>query len=224
MLVVLAADVRWTFGIGDPTPVGWLTVAAYVVGAALSVRAVVTARTGERRFAYADPNEARDQRSMKHLWLLIAVTMVLLGVNKQLDLQTLLIQKVRNRAYANGWYSDRRRYQVDFIAAISVMGLFATIGLAIWLRRVFGRVLLAIAGIAMLVLFVVIRAASFHYVDKVLSLGGRVRVNWIIELSGIGLIIVAAIRWQRIEQRHIQSCCSSTTTANDLILPPSSMV
>jgi hypothetical protein len=161
---------------------------------------------------------------MKQLWLLIAITMVLLGVNKQLDLQTLLIQKVRKQAYAHGWYSDRRRYQVEFIATILAMGVGATIGLAFWLRRVLRRVVLAIAGIGMLVLFVVIRAASFHYVDRALSLGGRVRVNWIIELSGIGLIIVAALQWDYIDRRRFESRLSAAAPASELSSPPTSMV
>jgi hypothetical protein len=161
---------------------------------------------------------------MKQLWLLIAVTMVLLGINKQLDLQTLLIEKVRNRAYANGWYSDRRRYQLDFIAAMSFAGLLATAGLVIWLRRVFSRVYLAIGGLAMLVLFVTIRAASFHYVDKVLALGGEVRVNTVIELSGIGLIIAAALQWQLFERRDLESRRASAPSAHNLSWPPPTMV
>ena len=218
------ADARWRLGIGDPTAFGWLTVAAYAVATALSIRVFVMASDAERRLATANHRASRDQRSMKQLWLLIAVTMVLLGINRQLDLQTLLIQKVRNRAYANGWYSDRRRYQLDFIAAISIIGLFATIGLAIWLRRVFTRVALAIGGVAMLVFFVLIRAASFHYIDKALSFGGEVRVNVVIELSGIGMILAAALHWQQVERGQLESNQPSSPPASELSLPPPSMV
>jgi hypothetical protein len=147
-----------------------------------------------------------------------------LGINKQLDLQTLLIQKVRKQAYMHGWYSDRRRYQVEFIATILAIGVAATIGLAFWLRRVLRRVVLAIAGIGMLVLFVVIRAASFHYVDRALSLGGRVRVNWIIELSGIGLIVAAALHWQYIERCRLGTRLSAVAPGSELSSPPRSMV
>jgi hypothetical protein len=190
----------------------------------MSVRAFVMARDAERRLNMATHRASRDQRSMKQLWLLIAVTMMLLGINKQLDLQTLLIQKVRRQAYIHGWYFERRKYQLDFIAAISIIGLFATVGVAFWLRRVFSRVYFAISGIATLVLFVVIRAASFHYVDKALSLGGEVRVNVVIELSGIGLIIAAVLQWQHVEKRELQSLRTRPPKTNDLSLPPPSMV
>jgi hypothetical protein len=194
---------RWRPGIGDPTFVGWLTVAAYGVAAAAAVWALAGARRAQHRFTGVDERAARDQRAMKHVWLMIAVTMALIGVNKQLDLQTVLIQKVRQRAYVDGWYGDRRRYQLDFIVAMTLAALCAGIGLSVWLKRVLARMALAIAGLGMLVLFVLIRAASFHYVDKVLGLGDGLRLNAIIELSGIGLIIGAALQWQGAERRQL---------------------
>jgi len=195
------AVLRWRPGIGDPTFIGWLTVAAYMMGAAAAIWALAGARAAERRVIGVDERAARDQRSMKHVWLLIAVTMVVLGVNKQLDLQTLLIEKVRKRAYVDGWYGDRRRYQVEFILVMSLAAVVAGLALTVWLRRTLSRMALALAGLAMLVLFVLIRASSFHYVDRVLSLGDGLRLNAIIELSGIGLIIGAAVQWQRVEHR-----------------------
>ena len=195
---------RWHPGIGDPTPVGWLTVAAYGVAAILCAQAALTARAAQDCFSGIHAAQARDRRSMKHLWLLVGLTMVLLGVNKQLDLQTLLIQQVRRRAYVDGWYGDRRRYQMDFIVAMTITGVIAVTALSVLLRRVLRRVWLAIVGLGLLVVFVLVRASSFHYVDKVLSLGGRVRVNWIIELSGIGLIIVSALHFDATERRQLR--------------------
>ena len=67
----------------------------------------------------------------------------------------------------------------------------------------FRRVSPAIAGISMLVVFVIVRAASFHYVDKVLALGGSVRINHLLELTGIGMIVVAALVWRHTEGGRI---------------------
>jgi hypothetical protein len=215
---------RWRPGIGDPTFVGWLTVAAYVIAASLAARAFATARRAETRFNVSEPSAARDQRSMKHLWLLITVTMVLLGLNKQLDLQTLLIQEVRDRAYKHGWYNDRRRYQVDFILVVTAAAVLFGIGLSLRLRRVLRRVFVAVAGLGMLVVFVLVRASSFHYVDRALSLGGRFKVNAILELGGIGLIIGAALQWQAAEQRLLAEPTSSTTRNSEFSAPSSTIV
>jgi membrane-associated PAP2 superfamily phosphatase len=176
------------------------------------------------RFSVTEPSVARDQRSMKHLWLLITVTMVLLGLNKQLDLQTLLIQEVRDRAYKHGWYNDRRRYQVDFILVVTAAAVLFGIGLSLRLRRVLRRVFVAVAGLGMLVVFVLIRASSFHYVDRALSLGGRFKVNAILELGGIGLIIGAALQWQAAEQRLLAEPTSSTTRNSEFSAPSSTIV
>jgi hypothetical protein len=50
-----------------------------------------------------------------------------------------------------------------------------------------------------LVSFVLIRAASFHHVDLLLR-AGPVRLNWVFELTGIGLIALAARRAQSSER------------------------
>ena len=55
---------------------------------------------------------------------------------------------------------------------------------------------IAIVGTSMVLAFVVMRAASFHHVDRLLSsalLG--VRFNWVFEITGIG--IVALSGWMR---------------------------
>ena len=210
---------RWHPGIGDPTPVGWLTVAAYGFTAAVCARVFLTARAAQRGFRGVDDVQARDRRALKHLWLVIGLTMLLLGINKQLDLQTFVIQRVRRRAYVDGWYGDRRRYQKDFIVAMTVTAAIAVTLVSVWLRRVLRRVLLAIAGLGLLVLFVLVRASSFHYVDKLLSLGGRVRMNWIIELGGIGLIVVAALHNQATGRRELVELSTVRPAAAELSLP-----
>ncbi len=119
--------------------------------------------------------------------------MVVLGTNKQLDLQTLFTQVLRDRAQAQGWYDDRREYQLDFIVVTLVAGAVAATALALFLRKVIGRVIDALIGLAVLVLFVVIRAASFHYVDSVIY-RGTVHLNWVLEIGGIAIVGLAAAR------------------------------
>src|SRR5262245_63104416 len=107
----VAADGRWRPGIGDPTPLGWLTVAAYAVAAALCARAALReGRSGPRGF-----------------WWGLAAALALLGVNKQLDLQTLLMQVSRDLARAQGWYDRRQAYQRLFIGGVAVAALAASL-------------------------------------------------------------------------------------------------
>ena len=61
------------------------------------------------------------------------------------------------------------------------------------LGQVTRRCRLALLGAAFLGCFIVIRAVSFHHVDQLLGLEySGLRVNWILELGGIGCIALAA--------------------------------
>jgi hypothetical protein len=245
-LLVTGADGRWHPGIGDPSVVGWVTVVAYVVAAALALRALRLHRRGARQHVpmhgaaelgptsapegvvLDDPLAQRDEarphvapqrhtsqpvrRSafaqqewlLVRFWGLVAVTMLALGLNKQLDLQTWFTEVLRDLARAQGWWEARRPFQVAFIALIGLCGTGVTVVLALAMRQVLHRVVGALFGLGALVTFVIVRAASFHHVDVLLG-RGRVRLNWVLELGGIALIAISALRQtstQRDRQRH----------------------
>ena len=184
---------RWSPGIGDPTPLGWFTVAAYLVAALLCLRARRLAR--EERAAGA-------QHSSHTFWSVGAVGLFGLGVNKQLDLQSAFTELGRILAREQGWYDDRRTVQLAFIAVVLAAAL---VGLG-WLVRVSWkdarRLRLAIVGAAGLSAFVAVRASSFHHVDILLRqqlLG--LRWNGWLELGGIACVAVAAARFGRVRSR-----------------------
>lgn len=176
LVVAAVEDGRWTLGLGDPTPMGWATVGGSLMAAVLCL-------------LWAKPPGAG-----RLLPLSLAFAMTLLAANKQLDLQSLLTELGREAAEAQGWYEDRRTFQWIFIAAI---GGAATLGLAalLWiLRRRWRESGLALAGVAFLLAFVVIRAASFHQIDQ--GLGETwigMRLNGILELGGIALVGVGGL-------------------------------
>jgi hypothetical protein len=126
-------------------------------------------------------------------WLLVLCAMVLLGINKQLDLQSWFTQVGRDLATAQGWYQERHSVQTTFIAALVLAGLIGMTAMALWLRWVFGRVAGAVLGLGFLVTFVAVRAASFHHIDRWLGYG-VVRLNWVLELGGIALVALSALR------------------------------
>ena len=191
-LLVTGADGRWSPGIGDPTLMGWVTVVAYFYAAYLAARAFQESRAQ----AHSDTRDqqAKDGGALAGLWLLVTVAMLLFVINKQLDLQTLFTEVARDLAMAQGWYEDRRKYQVAFIAVVGLLGGAGTAALAFRLRRVLGRVSGAVFGLGLIAFFVVVRAASFHHVDLLLT-SGPIRLNWILELGGIGLIARSAYRF-----------------------------
>lgn len=156
----------------------WVVVAGYGVACALAVLAARRSGDDERRF-----------------WWAVAFGLLLLGINKQLDLQTDLTVFVRGRALAEGWYAQRRAVQADFIHALALATLGVLAGLAWLTRRARTGVRVALAGVALLGAFVLLRAASFHHVDSALvARFAGTRVHLLIELGGIMVVAGGALR------------------------------
>jgi hypothetical protein len=194
-LIVLetASDGRWHPGIGDPSWTGWLTVAAYALAAGLAWLAFRSCRSEAARLERSEPHQAANERRLAWFWLIACLTVTALGVNKQLDLQSLFTQTLRDAAHMQGWYDDRRRYQFRFVLAIAGAAV-AGVGTMGWvLRPVLARVWIGILGLGWITGFVIIRAASFHHVDTFLrsiSHAGNVAF----ELSGIAMVAAGARR------------------------------
>ena len=175
----VGVDGRWEPGIGDPTAIGWITVVAYGVAAALSLRCA-----------------RRTVIGLEHwFWVGSAIALVLLGINKQLDLQSLFTQIGRDIAMREGWYAERRIAQAAFVAALGVAGLVALVGLLWLVRRLPRATQVAGVGLVLLIVFIVIRGASFHHIDQMVGSSFEgIRFNWILELTPLLLIGISAFR------------------------------
>ncbi|MBD3243323.1 MAG: isopropylmalate isomerase [Chitinivibrionales bacterium] len=178
-------ELGWRPGIGDPTPMGWLTVAAYFVAAA------VCAMAARRVSSLYPPAEAVRQRLF---WAITATALVLLGFNKQLDLQSAFTALGRLVARRQNWYDSRRLVQFWFVVVLGLAGAGAVSG-ALWcLHGALRDNRLVLTGIGLTVTFVLVRAVSFHHVDRFLFFNpAGLRMNWVLELSGIGLVLAAGL-------------------------------
>ena len=181
------AEGRWVAGIGDPSPMGWITMAAYGAAAAVAARNAFAAR---RRAAPVG------------FWFALTVLLLLLGINKQLDVQTWLGQTGRDIALHQGWYEQRRTVQASFIvllgaAAVALVGAARHYWAALWLdyRWVF-------LGVVLLAVFIVIRAASFHHIDDFIHLDlGKTTLGRAFEMLGVMVIAAACVHWHAAQRR-----------------------
>ena len=175
--------ITWTPTIGDPSIIGWLTVVLYFLCFAWSCRVYLCANS-----LFTQPIQRQ-----KNLWLLITITILALGINKQLDLQSLLTQIGKYFAYHNDWYDQRRHYQRLFITSILALSIIAMATLFFVYKPVLRKHYIAIFGLCFLLAFVVIRASSFHNVDELLTADFQgIRFNWAMEISGIFLVSLNA--------------------------------
>ena len=101
--------IGWTPGIGDPSVLGWLTVVAYFYCAYLAFKV--------SRHCFSKSDAWRERA----LWFGVFVFLLLLGINKQLDLQSFFTASLKYHAHQSGWYEQRRLFQVAFIAVIGTL-------------------------------------------------------------------------------------------------------
>lgn len=170
-------DQRWSPAIGDPTFMGWTTFVCYFIA------------------SFASFVAGRVRRQDKRIWIMLTVFLLLLGVNKQLDLQSALTATGRCVAQFQGWYGQRRTVQFAFVLALLCVSTLV-MALAFYrLRQSLRRAGLALLGFGFLVTFVAVRAVGFQHFDQ--FIGGDInlglRTKWLMELTGIGLILINAI-------------------------------
>ena len=173
---------HWRAGIGDPTIAGWITVVAYFAGAYFCWKAA---------WAHMKSGDSREAS----FWFVFTSFLLFLGLNKQLDLQTWFTLFGKHLAQDEGWYGSRRIVQAIFIGVVAFGGLASLI---LFWRLARGRVRhyrMALFGAVALGCFIIIRAASFHYVDKMLGLRFTwVRLNFVLEVGGIVCVAIAAFK------------------------------
>jgi hypothetical protein len=159
---------------GHLTALGWITFALYMIAALLSFRAAAVSR-----FKNSD--------AMDRIWIWLGAILAVLGLNKQLDLQTLLIELGRQIARTGRLY--------DFVLVIIALFVAVMFRLPGQIGR-FGRQLpLAAGGCALVCAYIVIRAASIVHIDQMQGFDlERIPFLWLLEAGGLMLIIVQALR------------------------------
>lgn len=165
---------RWLASVGDPTLLGWGIAIAYF--AAIAPVLAARART-------ADEHD-------RMIWCIAALLLALFGLNKQLDLHTLVTALGRCYARQYGWIDHRRAVQGVFVALVFAATL---IGLAVLVRLARGRIdrfLPVLAGLILVIGYGLLRAANFNHLAELFD--GR--SVWLIELGGILLVALGAGR------------------------------
>ena len=101
MSTFFVAQNNWTFGLNDPSIFAWLILVVIFLAAYLCWLAI-------------EPSIASDVVARNRTWVFLTVILVLLGINKQLDLHLLVMEKMG-----------------DFLATTNVGGLSRPLLLAI---------------------------------------------------------------------------------------------
>ncbi len=164
----------------DLSVLAWFVTAAYFAAALPAFRAA--RGSGDRRD--------------RLFWIGCAALLLLLGLNKQLDLQGYITTAGRTLARQEGWFEYRRLVQAGFIVLLCIAAAAVLAVLAAWLRRSAAAVKVAALGIVLLFTFILWRAASFHHMDVWVTRNvAGMRSGWWLELAGIVMIGISAMAY-----------------------------
>lgn len=176
----------WLPSIGDPDLLGWLTTLLYFGAAYLAFRCA-------KRQDQASQNHATYGQFERYFWYSTAILLALLAANKQLDIQTFVVDAGRCISKAQGWFGMRRGVQMGLAAAIAGM-------LGIWmawilfgLRRVWSRMWLELLGLAAVFAFIMLRVLLFTHIYHTHIFGNNSFASRLFEILGPVLLSVAAL-------------------------------
>lgn len=171
----------WQIGIGDPGVMGWAIVGLYFFSGIIAFWVA-----GRAAFPYDTAGRERV------FWVLLGLILLALGVNKQLDLQSLLTAIARCMAQAQGWYEARRVVQLGFIVILVSVMLLMTLMFWSMLQGTLSRTWLGLLGLMIVLTFVAVRAVGFHHMDALINMEiSDLRVNWLLEVIGPFMIVCA---------------------------------
>jgi hypothetical protein len=195
--LVSCASGSWDFRVGDPSFIGWFITLAYLVLLFWIIKLISNLVS----------SQTYDRRRLIGFWVIVFLIYLFFGINKQLDFQTFLTATGRCMSKIEGWYRERREFQLNVIMA----GLAATavfmFGFLIYFRTIITRSSLAILGVSCSLVFVVLRAASIHHVDQLFKIEFfNIKAHAIMELSGVVLVFLNVIimGWSLRHQRSGQ--------------------
>lgn len=112
----------------------WIAVAGYLLAARLCARAAIHSR-------FISPR--RDGR----YWCVVAVLLLLLGINEVLTSKRPSPRSAGAHAKANGWYGEHRRVQYLFVVALGAAALIAEVAMLWFTTGMRATVRVALAGL-----------------------------------------------------------------------------
>ncbi len=182
-LILSCLRQSWILQVGNDHPLGWTITAGYATAAILAVAVAL-------RGPFADQSRARERL----FWVLVALFMAFMAINKQLNLQTTLHDVGRCLAQAEGWYETRGGVQRQFVLWLAGALVLTALAMLWWMRKALLRNLPALVGCALLAVFIVVRAADTASVHRealrdFLEIGGH---RWL-EFAGIAFVLAGAM-------------------------------
>jgi len=125
------------------------------------------------------------------LWQGIFAVLIVLAINRLLG--GAITDLARVYAIQRGWYWQRRIVQAEFIFIVAITCWLVAITVLFLARHSPAATQIALMGIVTLIALAFVRDTSLHQIDYLINLRiVGLKVNWILDLGGLGLVLVAS--------------------------------
>jgi len=184
------SDATWLFQVGDPTLGAWLVTIGYLTASLLCLRISLFQNKNE---TVVGKSHSVIRLNSRLFWLIFGLLTLTLGLNKQLDIQTLLIELLRNRDGQNSTNETSRigttSFLIFFVATIS----YAYIVFSSVLYRSNIDIRLGLVSVALIQTYVIYRASVIHQFYGAIQAGsGMDKLVLMTEPAGVLLLIYVA--------------------------------
>jgi len=172
----------WIVNRGDPTVIGWFITLFYffVFATSFYLLKKITPNISNNEYMW--------------FWYGVTILIILLGINKQLDIQMLFADFARLYAKVIGIFENRKPFQHKIISFLTTIGIsiFSVMIYKFWYAP--KRMWLALIGFCILFSFPIIRLVSLHSIESLLSISVLyIKIVDVIEILGITIVLIAII-------------------------------
>ena len=185
MFISAPVEFRWSLQVGDPTISGWMITLAYLVAGFISIK------------THRQKNE--DEVEVQKVWLFLGIILICLGLNKQLDLQTIITDVGRWGATRLNLMEQRHLFKRVFILCLFISLVFFTYYLRIPLKMFMQKYRVVGFGCILIVTFVFCRALSFHIFSIPFNeflAKYEVYIGW--EIIALGIIFIGVWKYKQL--------------------------
>jgi hypothetical protein len=180
-LIYACAQANWWPHLGDPSWSGLGLTALYIVASLLFLRAILT-RGGWL------PRE-------RLLWVVCTLAVVVLAINKQLDLQQTIVWVGRCVAKQEGWFDQRLVFQRNFGMTVLALITAGILALGWASRAVLKPNWPLILGMALMTGFVMLQVTRFEQLSGDLAKAMvSLKLHRITEGTALCVLIWSALR------------------------------
>jgi hypothetical protein len=193
-MVALGSSDHWDYvpHVGDPTLLGWTTTILYLLAAYFSHQVW-------KGMALRPSRSSRPSNDRRG-WALTSAVMFVLGLNKQLDLQTTLQEVGIRLVVFLELYEYHRKVQVAVFLTAALVALGVGIATLPILLKAPPRLRIALLGVGIVASYIVLKAAL---IQKISARLGNSAIEWI-EPAGVSLCLIAALSMRRVGQPRLQ--------------------